>query len=91
MPALREEVMQVKITLKYLYGEIVRFRKMMGEKTFWLSSSNETRSLAVQGLSLSYFRLEGNADENRQGEIAYHATMDEFSMRENLILFGRIR
>lgn len=82
-------------TIPYFYEEICRFRKLMGEKSFW-AKSPEQRELAIRGLGYVFLTLtkeDGSAldkKENEETALTFETTMQEYYMRERIILFGSI-
>jgi len=69
------------ITRRYLLDELVRFRRLFGDRTFW-QRAPEAREGAVRGLFYSYL----NAQDLTDGDMStFQATMDEYRMRELMI------
>lgn len=70
------------ITRRYLLDELVRFRRLFGERTFW-QMSLEAREGAVRGLFYSYL----NAKDLTEGDMStFQATMQEYRMRESMVI-----
>lgn len=78
---------KVAPTLDYFYQECSRFRKLMGEKSFW-DKPLEIRELAPRALGIVYVNLEPKStEENEQGIVLFEITMDEYNRRERFMLF----
>lgn len=83
-------------TIPYFNEEVCRFRKLMGEKSFW-EQPPEKRNLAIQGLGyvfLTTSKEDGTALDPKEVETitqTFMSTMDEYHMRETMILFGQLR
>jgi len=72
---------QQVITRRYLLDELVRFRRLFGELTFWRGAP-AAREGAVRGLFYTYL----NAQDLTEGDMStFQATMDEYRMRELMV------
>lgn len=82
-----------KQTIPYFNEEICRFRKWMGEKSFW-AKPPEQRELAIKGLGYVFLTLtkeDGSALDTKEIEnvrLTFETTIEEYHMRERIILFG---
>lgn len=77
-----------RTTLAYFYSEIVRFRELFGQRSFWEQGAEEVRENAVRGLAVVYINLvPKSAKENDDAVIAFDVAMMEFNRRSMLAMF----
>jgi hypothetical protein len=78
-------------TVQYFNQELVNFRKLMGDKTFW-QKPERIRTKAIQALTYVYLNLEHDTPQiecDKCGETLMH-TLDEYALRETFLIRARV-
>lgn len=80
-------------TEKEFFAQIVEFRKLMGDKRFW-EKDIYTRQLAIDGLGHAWLNTRGDngelptKEQNDRWAEMHFATIEEYTRRERMVLFG---
>lgn len=74
----------------YFKEELMRFRQLMGDKSFWAKTQDQ-KDLAIKGLAFIYFNVEpdngGPVDATFIQQMAdlYQNTMNEYARRQTMM------
>ena len=85
----------MKIDLPYFYSEILAFRKLMGDKSFWERTPDQ-RQKAIDGIAYGYLNLtqpDGSPlsqEDIEQAADVLDSTLTEYTRRDNLIFFTKV-
>lgn len=83
---------QHNLTVAEFNQQVIEFRKLFGDKTFWAKPAPQ-RNLAIKGFGLAYLFLKPETpkeDVNRCAEV-FQQTMEEYHRRElMLIQMGKV-